>query len=364
MQTSTSNPSSDWFQAQKSFIDETFSNLGKFGKLSQAAEKAQRIKKGVTPSEMVYEVDHIQLRRYLPKAPELKEVPLILVFALVNRPYILDLKEGRSVISHFVDRGFDTYLIDWGKPRDCDRDLGFEEYIDGYLLEIIDEVRRRTGSEKVNILGYCMGGTMSSMFTALYPDRVKNLILMAAGIDYSDRESLLSIWTDPEYFDVDSFIHAFGNCPPEFLQASFLMLKPIQNLIEKPINFWEQIDNDKYVDDFLSMETWLNDNIPVPGKIYSQFVKCLYQHNMLTENKMRVGKRLVELKNITCPVLNLMAQFDDLVPCGQSAPFNDLIGSSDRQSMMIKAGHIGLAVGSKAQREMWPKVCDWLESRL
>jgi polyhydroxyalkanoate synthase len=155
----------------------------------------------------------------------------------------------------------------------------------------------------------------------------------------------------------------YGNCPAEFLQASFLLLKPVQNLIEKPIHFFEKADDPEAIDDFLTMETWLNDNIPVAGEVYREFVKYLYQENLLVQNKMPVGKHTVNLKKITCPVLNIMAKSDDLVPCAQSLPFNDLISSTDRKSIVIPAGHIGLAIGGKAQREVWPHACNWLAER-
>jgi polyhydroxyalkanoate synthase len=208
-----------------------------------------------------------------------------------------------------------------------------------------------------------MGGTMSAMFTALHQRLVKNLILMAAGIDFSSRDSLLQLWTDQNVFDVDKFVEAFGNAPPEFLQGSFLMLKPVQNLFEKPIGFYERLDDDDYLDDFFAMESWLNDNIPVPGEVFRQFVKYLYQQNRLVKGTMPVGHHTVNLKQITCPILNLMAKKDDLVPCSQSAPFNDLVGSTDRKTLQFPAGHIGLAVGSKAQVELWPQAVEWLAER-
>jgi polyhydroxyalkanoate synthase len=208
-----------------------------------------------------------------------------------------------------------------------------------------------------------MGGTMSAMFTALHQERVKNLILMAAGIDFETRDGLLNVWTRPEYFDVDKFVDTFGNCPAEMLQSSFLLLKPVQNLIEKQINFFEKADDDAFVEDFLTMELWLNDNIPVAGEVFREFVKYLYQRNLLVQNKLPVGKHIVDLRKITCPVLNLMAKGDDLVPCAQSMPFNDLVSSKERKTMIVPAGHIGLAVGSKAQKETWPEVCGWLAER-
>jgi polyhydroxyalkanoate synthase subunit PhaC len=349
-----------WAQAS---IDEGIDNLRRMTRLPFMWQHAQRVKKGVSASEVVYEEDRLKVLHYLSDTPAKYRTPLVVVFALVNRPYILDLKEGKSVVSHFVKEGFDTYLVDWGVPTDADRHLTLDAYINGYLLNVVRHVRERTGSDTVNILGYCMGGTMSAMFTALHPKLVRNLILLAAGIDFSEKTGLLSLWTDPKYFDVDAFVDAFGNCPPEMLQASFLLLKPVQNLMEKPLNLFERVDDDNYVDDFMAMETWLNDNIPVAGEVYREFVKNLYQQNRLVKNQMLVGRRIVDLKQITCPVLNLMASRDDLVPCGQSLPFNDLVSSEDRRTIQFEAGHIGLAIGSRAQTDLWPQATQWLAAR-
>jgi poly(3-hydroxyalkanoate) synthetase len=90
------------------------------------------------------------------------------------------------------------------------------------------------------------------------------------------------------------------------------------------------------------METWLNDNVPVPGEVFREFVKYLYQQNLLVQNRLTVGRHTVDLKRITCPVLNLMALRDDLVPPAQSQPFNDLVGSQDKESITLPTGHIGL----------------------
>ena len=257
-----------------------------------------RVRKGVTPSEVVYEEDRLKLRHYLGEKPPRYRTPLVFIYALVNRPYILDLKNGRSVVANFVERGFDTYLVDWGIPTPADRHLTLEDYINGYMVNVMDYVRERTGAEEVNVLGYCMGGTMSAMFTALHRSCVKNLILLAAPIDFSSNDSLLNVWTRPEYFDVDKFVDAFGNCPPEFLQAGFLLLRPVGNLLEKPINLYEHLHEEKFIDDFLTTETWLQDNIPVPGEVYREFVKYLYQKNLLAQNRMRWASAL-----LTCAIL-------------------------------------------------------------
>jgi polyhydroxyalkanoate synthase len=348
---------------QQAWINESVANLQRLVKLPMLWQRAQRVKKGATPSEVVYEADRIKVLHYVSDAPIKHKTPLLFVFALVNRPYILDLLPGKSVVEHFVKAGFDVYLIDWGKPTHADRHKTLETYINGYLYDIIEYLRERTGAPRVSLLGYCMGGAMSAMFAAMHPRKVQNLIMLAAGIDFSTREGLLNVWSDEAVFDVDKFVDTYGNCPAEFLQGAFLMMNPVANLISKPITLMERADNDAFVDEYFTMETWLNDNIPIPGELYRQYVKYLFQQNKLVKGEMPVGRHIVDLKKITCPVLNLMAERDDLVPCVQSEPFNDLVGSSDRKAIKFKAGHIGMAVGSRAQRELWPQAVDWLAQR-
>jgi polyhydroxyalkanoate synthase len=348
--------------AQQAWIDEGLTNLKRFARIPQLWSHAQRMKKGCTPHDVVYEEDRVKLLRY--RNGEVKHAtPMVFVFALVNRPYIVDLKPGKSVIAHFVRDGIDTYLVDWGYPTYADRHLTLDDHINGYLQNCIDYVCERTGQDQVTLIGYCMGGTIAAMYTALHPQRVRNLVLMTAGIDFAPQEGLINLWGSPDYFDVDKFIDAFGNMPAQYMQLAFQMLKPVQNLIEKPLNFIEKMDDEAFVDDYFAMEGWLNDNVDVPGEVYRQFVKYLYQQNRLVKGTMPVGKHTVNLKNITCPVLNLMARNDDLVPCGMSSPFNDLVGSTDRKAITFPTGHIGLAVSSRAQKELWPQVVEWVRQR-
>jgi polyhydroxyalkanoate synthase subunit PhaC len=357
--TESANLLADWTQQM---MDEGLANMRRMARLPFLWQQAQSVKKGASPSEVVYEEDQLKVLHYTGGTQRVR-TPLLFVFALVNRSYILDLKPGKSVVEHFVRRGFDTYLIDWGIPTDADRHLTLDDYVNGYIPNVVNFLRERCGVPQVNVLGYCMGGTMSAMFTALHQKLVKNLILLAAGIDFGGSESLLQLWTKDKYFDVDKFVDVLGNVPPTFLQSSFLMLKPIQNLLEKPISFIEKMDDEKFVDDFFTMETWLQDNVPVPGEVFREFVKYLYQQNRLMKGTMPVGRHQVSLKGITCPVLNIMARKDDLVPCSQSIPFNDVVSSTDRKTMQLDAGHIGLAVGGRAQKELWPNAAEWLAER-
>ncbi len=150
-----------WFRASQAFIDEYFTNLRRMARLPVLWDRSMRVKKGASPAETVYCEDRLKLLHYLSEAPPKFKTPLVFVFALVNRPYILDILPNKSVVSHFVKAGFDTYLVDWGVPTYADREKGLEDYVNGYMVRVVDEVRRRTGSETVSVLGYCMGGSMS-----------------------------------------------------------------------------------------------------------------------------------------------------------------------------------------------------------
>lgn len=337
--------------------------MGKMSAMPKVLNAIQKVRVGATPTHTIYRDDGIRLLQYESDVEKQFKTPFLVVFALVNRPYILDLRPGKSVVSHFVNRGFDVYNIDWGVPSDGDRHLSLEDYVSGYLDRVIDQIRERTGVEQINLMGYCMGGSMSAMYTALKPEKIKNLILLAAPVDWSSRDSLLSVWSDEKYFDVDRMIEVCGNAPANWLQGSFLLLKPVQNLLEKYVNFYENMEDEKFLEDFFAMETWLNDNIPVAGETFRQFVKYCFQKNMLIEGKLEIGGQRVDLKRIECPILNLVAQNDHLVPPAQSLPFNAAVSSADRKTINFPAGHIGMAVGSRAHRDLWPKVCDWLQER-
>jgi poly(R)-hydroxyalkanoic acid synthase, class III, PhaC subunit len=320
------------------------------------------VKVGITPHEVVFTENKLRLLHYHPVVEKPYPVPLVMIFALVNRPYILDLKPGKSVVEVLLKKGIDVYMIDWGVPGDEDKNLNLNHYINRYMRKVVSKVKKISGSGKVSIMAYCMGGTMSAMYTALYPEDVKNLILMTAAIDFKV-DGMLNLWADKPNFDVDKFVETHGNVPPEFLQISFLLMKPIQNLVSKYVGFYENIDNEQFVENFFAMEKWLNDNIPVAGEVFREFVKYCYQENLLVENKLRINGELVDLRKIKCSVLSLIAEHDHLVPPASSVALNDLISSKDKETIIYPTGHIGLSVSSKSLKDLWPRAADWLIAR-
>jgi len=363
MNATMQNPFFPTMAPMPSFMPDYDAFAARMAAMPRVMEIARTVRVGTSPSEVVFKEDKLKLLRYQPEVEQKHRPALLITFALVNRPYILDLMPHKSVVRHFLRAGFDVYLIDWGVPTPNDRHLTLDHYVNRYMLNVVNYIRETTGDDQISLMGYCMGGTMSAMFTSLHQELIRTFILMAAPIDWSNKESLLQVWSDEKYFDVDKIVDTFGNAPPQWLQSNFALLKPVTNLMEKYLGFYEKMTDEKFVEEFFAMETWANDNIPVAGETFRQFMRDLYQKNLLVQGKLRLGTKRIDLKNITCPILNLTATNDHLVPCGQSQPFNDLVGSSDRKSINFAAGHIGLAVGSKAQRDLWPKVAEWLAER-
>jgi len=329
----------------------------------RVVDTALRTRVGTTPRQVVLEEGTHTLVHYERQTPATQAEPVLLCYALVNRPYILDLQPDKSVVQRYLDRGFDVYLIDWGVPSDADRGLTIEHYVRGFLARSVDFVRRKHEQAKVHLTGYCMGGTFSALHAALDPDSVKTLTLLAAPIDFGERDSLLNLWTENRCFDVDAFIAAYGNCPAWFLQTCFLYTNPIRNFVDKAIAFYEQMDDPRSVASHFALERWLNDNIPVAGETFREFVKNLYQRNELVRGEFRVGEQRIDLGRITCPLLMLTAKSDHLVPPASTEGIRPHVGSRDVKAMGINAGHVGLVVGGRAHATFWPEATQWVADR-
>ncbi len=331
-----------------------------FLKAPTAPQESGDAAPAVTPCDVVYQQGTLRLLRYGNQTDSNCAEPVLVCFSLVNRPYILDLQADRSVIRRLLDAGLDVYLIDWGIPTPADRTLQICDYVCGFMKQVADFVCTHAGSPRLHLLGYCMGGTMSAMYASLFAEQIRSLTLMAAPIDFAGDEGLLNLWTNEQYFDVDALIDRYGNCPAGFLQASFQMMKPVQNFYEKYVSFFERMYDDRFMDNFVAMERWINDNIPVAGETFREFVKLLYQQNLLVQGKMHLNEQRVDLRNITCPLLMLVAQLDHLVPPSSTLNLRHHVRSQQIQEMSIDAGHIGLAVSSKAHQRLWPDAAGWI----
>ena len=319
---------------------------------------------GTTPSVVVHTEDKLRLLHYLPlKEGGPASPPVLVVYALINRPYILDLQSDRSVVRALLERGHDVYLIDWGSPSAGDSSLTLADYVDGYIDRCVDAVLERSGAPRLTLFGYCMGGTLSVMYAALHPGRVRNLVIMAAPVDAETDDGLLHIWSRKEWYDADKIVDALGNVPADFMNLGYNILDPILNNVGKLVHLTEIVDDDKAVANYLRMEKWVADGIPMAGETFRQFLKDIYQENLLIKNRMRLGDRTVDLRAIDMPLLLVMGSRDHLVPPAATRPLLDAVSSTDKESKEIEAGHIGISVGGRAHRELWPAVSEWITKR-
>lgn len=332
-------------------------------RLPSEATSSNQTPKAATPSEIVYQNGPLRLLRYRADRQRNWAESILICFSLVNRPYILDLPGGRSVIQRLLDQQFDVYLIDWGSPEEHYRSHTLADYTCRDLKQVADVVVELSKAPQINLVGYCMGGTMASMFTAMEPAQVRNLVLMAAPIEFRRDSGLLSLWAQPEIFDVDRFVDAFGNCPGWFLQSCFQLMRPIQNCVQKHLQMGDRLKSNAALEDFMALERWANDSVPVAGETFREFVKLLYQQNQLVEGKLQLDGRPVDLAEINCPVLTLTASRDHLVLQDSSLAIERYVQSADTTEMSVDAGHIGLAIGNKAHRELWPAAVDWIAKR-
>jgi|LakMenEpi03Aug12_release.lakeMendotaPanAssembly.Ray.scaffolds.fasta_scaffold19440_6 polyhydroxyalkanoate synthase len=322
---------------------------------------------GVTPKEAIYQEDKIVLYRFKPVVEHPLAIPVLIVYALVNRPYMVDLQADRSLVANLLKLGIDVYLIDWGYPTRSDRWLTLDDYLNGYINNCVDVIRERHHLPKINLLGVCQGGTFSLCYAAIYPEKVKNLIVMVAPVDFHQPETLLNArggcTIGAEAVDIDLMVDALGNIPGDFLNLEFLMLKPLQLSYQKYLDMPEIMESEDKLVNFLRMEKWIFDSPDQAGETYRQFLKDFYQGNKLIKGEIVIGDRAVHLSNLTMPILNLYAEKDHLVAPASSLALGDYINNEDYTVKSFPVGHIGMYVSGKVQRDLPPAIADWLKSR-
>jgi polyhydroxyalkanoate synthase len=315
---------------------------------------------GQTESEVRYRENKLELHRYEPERRR-HRTPILVVYALVNRPYILDLQPDRSVVRRLLEAGFEVYLIDWGEPSPLDQSLTMADYVNRYVDNCVDVVCEEAGVDAVHVLGYCMGGTMSIMYAATHPERVRTLTLMATPVSLEGNGGVLEHWAT--FFDPDTVVEAVGNVPAELLAHVFALMDPVDNYVGKYVRLYENIEDDEFVENFSRMEQWIWDGVDVAGEAFREFVTEVYGENRLIEGEYRLGSERVDLDDIGMPVQQIVGEYDHIVPPKSSTPLNDEVGSDDERIVEFSAGHIGISVSSSAHEELWPDVCAWLAER-
>lgn len=336
------------FNAKLSQGFDTLSNLGE-------------IKVGVSDKEAIYKEDNLVLYHFKARTKKQNSVPLLIVYALVNCPYMADLQDGRSMIQGLLNEGLDVYLIDWGSSDSADKFLTLDDYINGYINQCVDVICERHKRKNINLLGICQGGTFSLCYTTLHQEKIKNLITTVTPVDFHTKHDLLSHMV--KNIDIDLVADTLGNIPGDMLNMVFLSLKPYTLMSQKYVDLVNILDDKEKTMDFMRMEKWIFDSPDLASEAYREFLKQFYQENGLVKGTVKIGDDVIDLGKIKIPVLNIYALQDHLVPPDSSRALEGCVSSKDYQSLEFPGGHIGIYVSGRAQKMIPPSVAKWLAKR-
>lgn len=318
--------------------------------------------RGITPKETVLTRGTLSLYHYLPKADEVYRTPILFVMATTNKAYIFDLAPGQSFVEFLLQRGYDVYVMDWNPPRADESRLRFEDYVLDFIPTCVEEVQQRSGEREVTIVGYCMGGVLSLIYTAIHtPGPVRNLACFTTPFDWS-KYGLFNRWTDPKHFDVDTIVETMGNMPADLISASFEMLRPVTKAVGQ-VQLWDKMWDDEFVKSYRAFDRWGAETLPLAGEYFRQIVKELFFANKLYTGELMVGGKRVDVSNIKAPFLHAIAQHDHIAPYEATKELVARVGSEDKEEVVLKGGHVSLIAGPNAVRRLWPRLDVWLAER-
>jgi len=308
---------------------------------------------GTTPHDVVFAENKWRLLRY--RSDSVRHArPLLMVPSLINRHYVLDLLPGKSFAQWMVQQGWDVYCIDWGTPGPEDRYVTFDDVCDHTIGRAIRKSAKLAGTDKVHLLGYCLGGTLTTIHAAVHQEHIASMCALAAPVRF-DCEGLLESWTRTPTFDVRAIVNATGNVPWQLMQTAFHMLRPTLNL-SKTVHMIDRAWDDEFLDGFLALETWGNDNVSFPGECYVRYIEELYQRDALRKGTFTLSGKPARLENVTCPLQVISFEHDNIVPKEAASALVDLAGSKVKEHVHLPGGHVGAVVSRSASKRLWPVI--------
>ncbi|MEJ8856591.1 alpha/beta fold hydrolase [Variovorax robiniae] len=317
---------------------------------------------GPSAKTLLHRRGTLSLYHYHATTEEVYRVPILFVMAPTNKAYIFDLAKRQSMIEYLLARGYDVYVIDWNAPTREESRLKIEDYALDFIPDCLRRVQQDSGEQDVTLIGYCMAGVLSTIYTALNPDGpVKNLVCFTTPVDWK-KMPLFQAMSDQRHFEVDRMVDAVGNIPADFVINAFDIQRPAGRIAGQ-IRLLDNMWNDEYVKGHRMMNRWGSETLPQAGEYYRQIVKELMWKNSLCEGTLRIGGRLVDLKNITVPILHVIGEHDTLVPPECARPLLEGVGSRDKQEVVLPGGHVSLVAGPNAVKRMWPALDQWLGKR-
>ncbi|MGI9322511.1 MAG: alpha/beta fold hydrolase [Pseudomonadales bacterium] len=317
---------------------------------------------GLTPKELIYDQGTLRLYRYRPMEDEIYRIPLIIVMATTNKGFLFDLLPGQSMVEYLLRQGFDVYMVDWEPPLMQERGLGLADYTHDFLPSCVAKVQEESGEQDINILGYCQGGVLSLIYAAANTKGpLKNLACITTPVNFHEM-GLFRLWSSKEYMDVDKLVDSLGVIPADFIARSFEMLRPAQRTAGT-LRLWDQMWNDDFVKSYRALQRWGDETLPLAGAYYRDCTRELMWDNKLYTGELKIRGDEINLANIKIPIMAAMAEHDHIASYPATKPLLELVGSKDKQELVLKGGHVSLIAGPNAVRRMWPAVSQWLGER-
>ena len=285
-----------------------------------------------------------------------RSTPLLIVYALVNRPSILDLEPERSLIRGLVEAGRDVYLLDWGDPSAADHERPLDDYVLGTLARAVTAVGR---GRPIDVLGVCQGGVLSLLYAASQPHQVRRLVTMVTPVDFHTDDDLLSHWSRSLGHGA---VDGSQPMPGWALDAVFQSLAPFRIGLGKVIDLLDHIHDDAWVRRFRRMERWVHDCPDQPARFGAAFLAQFYQQNCLMHGPFAFGGGHVDLRQIRSPLLNIYGLHDHIVPNESSRALAGLTRSTRYAEIAVPTGHIGMFVSARAA-DLPRQIAGWLARR-
>ena len=283
-------------------------------------------------------------------------MPILVVPSLINRAYILDLSEKRSLMRHLAGLGFRPYLLDWGWPGETERDFTLTDYITGTLAAGLDHIVDHHGRSAA-MIGYCMGGNLVLPLAERHPDKINALALLATPWDFDAASQAQRPVLAAAAPGLEAIIESLGMLPVDFLQALFVGLNPSQTAA-KFRGFADLDMKSAKAREFIALEDWVNDGVPLVGAVARECLFDWYLDNTPGRGQWRVDGQLVTPEDVIQPTLVVVPERDTIVPPASAMPLAEALPNA--RSITLPTGHIGMVAGSGAKRGLYHHLGQWL----
>ena len=314
---------------------------------------------GPTPRQRLWADGAVSLYRYGNGPPAAGAVPLLIVYSLVNRPYLLDLEPDRSLIAALRARGRDVFLLDWGTPLPADRHRSLTDYVLDSLERAAEAVLAASHSAVHDLMGVCQGGTFALCHVGRRPDRVRRLITMVTPVDFATPDDVLARYA--RSLDVESLVATFGNVPGGFLRLGFQSLKLHGNTLGKLLTLADAAGQPGQIERVLRTERWVADSPDQAGQAFLDFIRYFYRDNALVSGGLALDGEMLDLAGLKLPILNIYATRDHLVPPASSRALASLVPGADYREHAFDGGHVGVYLSARAQHEIPDVIAAFLE---